>query len=208
MVGLVRRVLPHDVGGKAGHVADKNSDQMVFMKFKIETVKFIVPKGADEKSLDKKIGRWANTKAYGVAWTVNKGLVSVDFWRHTGLLKEDPKEFGRACRVLNRIVANSAPKPEPTPPIPEPPRWTRRSRGCSIEDPEIFVLERRTLMAKDCVGSVKIEVCKNYNGSGGDAFGGASEWPVIDLHVPFQVGEEPKRLLFLGKLQKFIEENL
>lgn len=81
------------------------------MKYKIQTVKIKVPKGADEKSLDKKIGRWANTKAYGIAWSVCEGLASVDFFMHTGLLKEDPKEFWRACKVLKRIVANSAPKP-------------------------------------------------------------------------------------------------
>lgn len=32
MVDLVRSILPYDVGGQAGHVADSNSDQMVFMK--------------------------------------------------------------------------------------------------------------------------------------------------------------------------------
>lgn len=91
----------------------------------------------------------------------------------------------------------------------KPRRWTKRLRGHALEqDPEIFVLERLTPMAKGCVGAVAIEVCKNFNGSGGNAFGGASEWPVVNLHIPFQVGEEPKRLAFVQKLQKFIEENL
>lgn len=36
----------------------------------------------------------------------------------------------------------------------------------------------------------------------------ADAWPVINLQIPFQVGQENQSADFFIKLQKFIEENL
>lgn len=100
------------------------------MKHKTQKIRLGVPKGADEKSLDKKVKRWADRKVYGIAWSVRNGVVEAEFWMHTGLLKEDPKEFDRAVKQLNRIVERSAPQPpKPTPAPKQPRQWHKRLRG-------------------------------------------------------------------------------
>lgn len=50
-----------------------------------------------------------------------------------------------------------------------------------------------------------IEIHKNYNGSGGDAFGGADEWPVVSASIGFQVGEERRAIDFAKKLSALIK---
>jgi len=178
-------------------------------RHEIRKEKIKIPNGADVKALDKKVKLWADRRVYGISWDCfnSNGFVSVDVWMHTGNAKQ---KWDKDFQILKRIIARSEPKPEPPPVKSSPPRqWHKRLRGHPLEQvPEIFVLERLTPMAKGCVGSVRIEVCKNYNGSGEKAFGGAKDWPVLDVHIPFQVGEEAKRLEVLQKLQKFIEENL
>jgi hypothetical protein len=51
-----------------------------------------------------------------------------------------------------------------------------------------------------------VEIHKNYNGSGDDAFGGAREWPHVTALVGFQVGEERRALNFSKKLVALIKE--
>lgn len=49
-----------------------------------------------------------------------------------------------------------------------------------------------------------VEIHKNYNGSGDDAFGGAREWPVVTVKVGFQVGEERRAIDFAKKVTAII----
>lgn len=49
-----------------------------------------------------------------------------------------------------------------------------------------------------------VEIGRNYNGSGEEAFGGAMEWPVVKAHVGFQVGEERRAIDFAKKLTELI----
>lgn len=91
----------------------------------------------------------------------------------------------------------------------EPRQWVKRLRGHDLEQkPEIYYLESPTLSANGCEDVIQIEVHRHYRGSPAHCFNGADDWPHLTLRVPFQVGEEPKRLAFVQKLQKFIEENL
>lgn len=50
-----------------------------------------------------------------------------------------------------------------------------------------------------------VEIHKNYNGSGDDAFGGAREWPHVTAKIGFQVGEERRAIDFARKLTKLIK---
>jgi len=49
-----------------------------------------------------------------------------------------------------------------------------------------------------------VEIHKNYNGSGDDAFGGAREWPCVTAEIGFQVGEERRAIDFAKKLTELI----
>lgn len=49
-----------------------------------------------------------------------------------------------------------------------------------------------------------IEIRESFNGSGDDAFGGASSWPTIWVEVNFQSGEEHRAIDFAKKLTALI----
>jgi hypothetical protein len=51
-----------------------------------------------------------------------------------------------------------------------------------------------------------VDIGKSYNGSGDDAFGGATEWPTIRAEIAFQVGEERRAIDFARKLTALIHE--
>jgi len=63
----------------------------------------------------------------------------------------------------------------------------------------------KILYAGGVEGDVQVEVIKNYNGSGKSAFGGANEWPVVKVHIPFMAGANAEAAAFAEKLQSWLE---
>lgn len=55
--------------------------------------------------------------------------------------------------------------------------------------------------------AVTIEHTHCINGSGGDAFGGASEWPMLRVQIEVQVGEEGILRDIEGDIVKLLERN-
>lgn len=59
----------------------------------------------------------------------------------------------------------------------------------------------------------KLELFHHLSGSGPYAFStidgrAAESWPVVELKMPFQVGQENEAMDFMIKLEKFINDNL
>lgn len=50
-----------------------------------------------------------------------------------------------------------------------------------------------------------IDVHSNYNGSGKQAFGGAKEWPVVDVQIAFEATEQAKAERFAVEIAKFVD---
>lgn len=46
---------------------------------------------------------------------------------------------------------------------------------------------------------------RNCNGSGPKAFGGAKEWPVVTLKLPFPPGEQARALLAAREIMAFLK---
>lgn len=81
--------------------------------------------------------------------------------------------------------------------------WNRNKRfhGKGI------IYEREGLLACDYRTSNAhvVEVHYNYNGSGGDAFGGADEWPVVTCKIGFQEGQEAEADALAEKIRNLID---
>lgn len=52
----------------------------------------------------------------------------------------------------------------------------------------------------------KIEIGHHINGSGPDCFGGAKQWPHVQLNVNFNEDEQPLAELFAKQLMQFVDK--
>jgi hypothetical protein len=62
--------------------------------------------------------------------------------------------------------------------------------------------------AIECEDAIWIEVHKNYNGSGPEAFGGAEEWPVITLRWSFDESASSQVDELRKQLQAFVDSHM
>jgi hypothetical protein len=57
-----------------------------------------------------------------------------------------------------------------------------------------------------CDNGIKIELGKNSNASGPEAFGAAKEWPCLRLEIPFVVGQEIRMKAIAQILEKKLRD--
>lgn len=83
------------------------------------------------------------------------------------------------------------------------------SNGTSYKVHERWEIPCR--MARDHEGGIVVEVKKHLNGSGPNAFGGAQEWPHVELNAPFPEERRDLAVAFAEYIaaaaEKFLEEN-
>lgn len=56
--------------------------------------------------------------------------------------------------------------------------------------------------------AIKIRVGRNINGSGPNAFGGAKEWPSVDLDVAFPATDKERAEQFAEALKAFVDSQI
>ncbi len=54
----------------------------------------------------------------------------------------------------------------------------------------------------------RLEIDRHYNGSGPKAFGGAENWPVVELEFQLQAGEDDKAKRLAAHLRNAVKEFL
>lgn len=79
--------------------------------------------------------------------------------------------------------------------------WNREKRDSGRE-----LWSRDGLLGHNCdmPNAHTVEQHYNYNGSGGAAFGGANQWPVVSCKVSFVVGEEKRAAHLAERLRRLI----